>query len=156
MALEAKDQRVLAEAVEALRQGLGERLVAVVLFGSRARGEATPHSDYDLLVLAEGLPERPLERSLFLKRLLPAQYRGAMAVLAKAPRAFEANLPSLYLDIALDGEILYDPKGYAAERLAKLKHLIGELGLSREVTDAGFLWRWKKQPVAGWTLAWEE
>ena len=35
-----------------------DRLVAVVLFGSRARGEGSETSDWDLLVIAEGLPPR--------------------------------------------------------------------------------------------------
>lgn len=42
--------------VSALREGLGDELVAVVLFGSRARGEAHQGSDWDVLVIANGLP----------------------------------------------------------------------------------------------------
>jgi len=52
---------------EALWQSLGERLVAVALFGSVARGEAGPSSDVDLLVIAEGLPARRLERYAWLE-----------------------------------------------------------------------------------------
>lgn len=33
--------------IESLRAGLGDNLVAVVLFGSRARGEAGPESDWE-------------------------------------------------------------------------------------------------------------
>jgi predicted nucleotidyltransferase len=40
-------------AVASLRERLGETLVRVSLFGSRARGEADPDSDYDLLVVVE-------------------------------------------------------------------------------------------------------
>ncbi|MEW6664406.1 MAG: nucleotidyltransferase domain-containing protein [Thermodesulfobacteriota bacterium] len=47
----------LADVVNALRLGLEEDLVSVVLFGSRARSEAGPESDWDLLVLARQLPE---------------------------------------------------------------------------------------------------
>src|SRR2546430_14702389 len=39
----------------------GERLERVVLFGSRARGEARPDSDYDLAVFLTALPDRWLE-----------------------------------------------------------------------------------------------
>jgi predicted nucleotidyltransferase len=40
-------------AVASLRERLGATLVRVSLFGSRARGEADPDSDYDLLVVVE-------------------------------------------------------------------------------------------------------
>ncbi len=150
------DQEVPKQAATALHEALGERLVAVVLFGSRARGDATADSDWDLLILAEGLPEKPFERSLFLKRSLPAGSRGAISVLAKTPQEFETSLPSLYLDIALDGRILYDPHGYAADRFATLKRLIEEAGLYRERTDAGDVWRWKTQPTGPWALEWKK
>jgi predicted nucleotidyltransferase len=39
--------------VRAIRHLLGERLVALKLFGSHARGEATPDSDLDVLVAVE-------------------------------------------------------------------------------------------------------
>lgn len=40
----------------------GDDLVSVVLFGSHARGDAHPHSDIDLLVVVEGLPQGWRER----------------------------------------------------------------------------------------------
>jgi len=38
---------VLAPVLETLRNGLGDNLVAVVLFGSRTRGKAGPESDWE-------------------------------------------------------------------------------------------------------------
>ncbi len=148
------DNEVLQPALAALRKALGKRLVAVVLFGSRARREAKPESDWDVLVLAEELPARPWERSIHLKRLLPPECRGALSLVAKTPQEFEAHLSSLYLDIALDGQILYDPRGYAGERLASLRRLLDEAGLYREHTDAGDVWRWKCEPNRPWVLEW--
>ena len=49
---------VCEQVVAALQNALGDRLIAVVLFGSRARGEVAPRSDWDFLVIAEDLPER--------------------------------------------------------------------------------------------------
>jgi len=42
----------LTPVVSALREGLGDDLVALVLFGSRARGDHYPQSDWDLLLIA--------------------------------------------------------------------------------------------------------
>ena len=45
----------------ALDEIYSERLERVVLFGSRARGEARPDSDYDLAAFLTALPDRWLE-----------------------------------------------------------------------------------------------
>ncbi len=37
-----------------MHQLLGDKLIQLWLFGSRARGDARPDSDYDLLVVADG------------------------------------------------------------------------------------------------------
>jgi predicted nucleotidyltransferase len=151
MQSKAPEQDVVALTVQALRRGLGDRLVAVALFGSRARGEAGEESDWDLLVVAEGLPESPLERHISLKRLLPPGCE-AVSLLPRTPEEFEDHVPSLYLDIALDGKILYDPQGYMAERLARLRRRMEDLGLYREWTRSGQEWRWRKQPAGPWAL----
>lgn len=144
---------VAEEAVEGLREALGDRLVAVVLFGSRARGDARPESDWDLLVIAEGLPEGVLDRQRFVQRAVPLT-RGGVSVIAKTPAEFDSHVPSLYLDIALDGRVLYDPLGYASNRMGTLKAMIQGAGLYRERTPDGDIWRWKKPPAGRWTLDW--
>lgn len=151
-----REREILEQAVEALRKALGNRLVAVVLFGSRARGDARPESDWDLLVIAEGLPENRFDRQLLINGLLFGKCDGAVSVAARTCREFQSHVPSLYLDIALDGRILYDPAGYAAERLMTLRRLIGEAGLYRERTSVGDIWRWKKPPRGPWAISWEK
>lgn len=143
-------------AVSSLREHLGDNLVAVVLYGSRARGDAQAGSDWDLLVLARGLPQGYLARHLAMKRALAPECRGAVSLLTKTPEEFEANLSALYLDIALDGRILYDPTGYAARKLQHLRDLLVQRrGLYRERTPAGDVWRWRERPGGAWRLTWE-
>ena len=52
------DDPVLARFRAALDDLYGDRLDRVVLFGSRARGEAGPDSDYDVAVFLKSLPDR--------------------------------------------------------------------------------------------------
>lgn len=147
---------VAGAVVRALREGLGNALISVVLFGSRARQEGRADSDWDLLVIAEGLPSSSFARRLYLKSLLPADCRGAVSMLARTPAEFEAQLSSLYLDIALDGQVLYDPSGYTSRRLATLRQFLGDIGLFRERTTAGDWWRWRKTPPPNWRERWLE
>jgi len=142
----------LTDVLTALKGRMAENLVSVVLFGSRARGEAGVESDWDLLVVARQLPQRTLERHFQSKMMLPEKWRGRIALLVKTPEEFENRLPSLYLDIALDGIVLYDTGNYMSERLAQLKRLIERKGLRR---DQEMAWRWKRFPGPDWSLEWE-
>lgn len=155
MPVSSQGHDVLTRAVEALRRGLGDRLVAVVLFGSRARGEAADGSDWDLLVVAKDLPTSPLERHFLLKKLLPAGCEG-VSLLTREPQEFEDHLSSLYLDIALDGKVLYDPTGLIRRRLEALRKMVEDLGLYRERTEAGLEWRWKASPAGPWAHPWKK
>ncbi len=150
------DRDILGQVVPALRAALGDRLRAVVLFGSRARGDYDRDSDWDLLVIADCLPGRPLERYRMLKRALPPGTRGSTGMLAVTPGEFEARVADLYLDIALDGQIFYDREGYAARKLAELRRIIDKAGLYRQRTKSGDMWRWREPPVGRWSIEWEQ
>lgn len=149
-----EEMTVPQAALRALYGALGDDLVAVVLYGSRARGEAHETSDWDLLVIADDLPDQTLARHLFLKRALPAECRGVASLLAKAREEFKSSLPSLYLDIALDREILYDRQEFATTHLAEIRQMVKRLGLLREQTPTGYVWIWQDGQPAGWPLEW--
>lgn len=138
-----------------LRAGFGERFIAVVLFGSHARGDHRSDSDWDLLVIAEGLPQSPLDRSLEVTKHLPHGMRGAISALTRTREEFESRLPALYLDIAIDGRILYDPSGYATERLATVRRIIEKVGLYRQRTPAADIWQWRDPPQGAWSVEWD-
>ncbi len=58
MAARTPDDAVLGRLRAALTGVYGSRLARVVLFGSRARGEAGPDSDYDIAVFLRDMPGR--------------------------------------------------------------------------------------------------
>jgi predicted nucleotidyltransferase len=150
------EQVNINQIVSRLVSGLGDSLIAIILFGSKARGDDRAHSDWDLLIIANDLPARPMTRLRYLKDLLPESTRSTGSIIAKTPNEFEGSLTSLYLDIAIDGIILFDAKGYAEEKLSQLRKLILEKGLKRQQIDGGFIWRWKKFPGFGWSLDWKD
>jgi len=57
------DDPVIAVIKQELAARYGDRLQGILLYGSRARGDFGPDSDYDLVVLLEGV-EEPLEETL--------------------------------------------------------------------------------------------
>ncbi len=140
--------------VESLRAAFGERLVSVVLFGSHARGEAKPESDVDIFLVVKGLPDSPLDRIAEVRRPLAGRFRERVALIAKTPEDVLAGLPSFYLDLALDGRVLYDT-GFFRDRQAVLRRLIQEAGLRRVVRGGEYSWEWETPPRRGWRLDWD-
>jgi predicted nucleotidyltransferase len=51
--LTKREKEALRAFIEGVRQSLGENLVKVILFGSKARGESKRGSDIDLLVIVQ-------------------------------------------------------------------------------------------------------
>ncbi len=58
MAKEAADDPILKRFRVAVSEIYGDRVARVVLFGSRARGDAEPDSDYDVAVFLRDMPDR--------------------------------------------------------------------------------------------------
>ena len=145
--------RGLESALETLKSQLGNDLIAIVLFGSRARGKRGRSSDWDLFIVAEGLPENPFDRQLVLRALLPRD-AGGISIVAKTKKEFESNFPSLYLDLATDGIILYDSQDYIKNKLDVIRGIIQKAGLKRQRRRDSLIWQWEKKPAGDWRIDW--
>ncbi|MBI4523631.1 MAG: nucleotidyltransferase domain-containing protein [Deltaproteobacteria bacterium] len=155
-AKEKKVEQALRSLVGNLKAGLGRNLIAVVLFGSRARGEEQRESDWDIFILARSLPTSPMKRYACVRGMSKAPLEGGVSYLAKTQREFEEGFPSFYLDLALDGIILYDTKGYMQAKLKRIQEIIEEAGLKRERIPGGFFWDWKEYPGGReWEISWK-
>ena len=143
--------------IRALQQALGDDLIALVLFGSRARGDARPDSDWDLFLMAEELPGSPLRRSQFISSLLPQEWRYRINVLAHTPEEWFRSVTPLALDVALDGILLYDnSQNLFPTRLAALREQLARLGLERRRIEGEWIWLWREEPQRHWVLEWAE
>ena len=71
MTYEPKERTILDQVVAALHGHYGERLSRVVLFGSRARRDHEPDSDYDVLVVLKGEFDQPVEREALQDLVYP-------------------------------------------------------------------------------------
>lgn len=144
---------LIAELVVHYRTVLGERLVALASFGSRARGGARPDSDLDLLLIAEGLPDDLFERASAVRASPLEPDDPDVSVRALSPREYERDIAPIDLDIALDAELHFDREGYLGERLALIRQRIAEAGLVRA---PDLTWTWKRSPARrDWAVTWE-
>ncbi len=81
----------------------------IILFGSRARGDAREDSDFDICFLKDGITQRrPLARKLYR-----ALYGVGVPVelIVEASDIFSKNKDNphlIYRDIARDGKIIYE------------------------------------------------
>lgn len=86
----------------------GERLKAVILYGSQARGEPTTESDIDLLVVLQGeiVPGREIERMLDLITDLNLEHTVLLSVLPMSESEYvEVNSP-LLLNVRREGIVI--------------------------------------------------
>ncbi|MGQ9531235.1 MAG: nucleotidyltransferase domain-containing protein [Desulfotomaculales bacterium] len=139
-------------AAEVLGRHYGERLVAVCLFGSAARGALRRGSDIDLLVVLEDAPRSYHKR---LKELWPAveEIRDSREMerldevdLHLEPsflvltRAEVAGHPPLLIPIVEEGVILADRDGFLAAELAGVRERLACLGAVKKATPLGPYW----------------
>ena len=132
----------------------GERLVALAIFGSWARGAATPASDLDLLVVAEPLPPSRMKRVREFRpvadatRTVRSRVWSAegpeieLAPVFKTPEELAAGSP-LYLDMTLWRVVLVDRGGMLESFLAGLRRRMELLGSRRVPFKGGVFWDYK-------------
>ncbi len=143
--------------VEALSNRFGSNLKAVVLFGSRARGDASPYSDHDIFIVADSLPVEPLSRTRQVRACLQhllAELPGAMNLHAKTPAEFEVDLTPLYLDVCVDGICLFGAEYFEPLRKRGLAALSAS-GMKRKRVGGSLFWMLPGNGPRNWELTWE-
>jgi uncharacterized protein len=157
-------QPLLDRFTDTLEQVYGDRLTSVVLFGSVARGTATPDSDLDLLVIIDGLPERYGDRLDEILPILKGLREEPAYGLLRSQGVFpspsvilftpqEANQHRLlYLDMIEEGVRLIDKQGFFERRLEALRARLLELGAAKTRQDDGWYWDLKPDLSPGEAL----
>lgn len=144
--------QVFAALLRACEGVYGERLIAVVIFGSNGRGTARPDSDIDLLLIAEPLPNGRVRRVEEFEevekrfgRLLPPELGAAppLSPVLKTPEEVGHGSP-LFLDMTEDARILFDRGSFFARELDRLRERLAQLGARR--IWLGNAWYWDLKP----------
>lgn len=88
---------------DAVRAAYGDRLARMVLFGSRARGEARPDSDYDIAVFLRDMPDRWPELDRLADIGTDILFDGGGVINALAFPAENPPRSALMIEIGQDG-----------------------------------------------------
>jgi ribosomal-protein-alanine N-acetyltransferase len=130
--MNSKENPLLPKIVEDLRRH--DRCHTAILYGSRARGDATPTSDYDILgVRAEG----PIERDA---RLWSGVYLDLFFYPEK--KLLEPDESMLHL---LDGRVLFEKDNLGTRFLERLQAIFaaGPKALPPDEVNSRRVWAWK-------------
>ncbi|MBI2346963.1 MAG: HEPN domain-containing protein [Deltaproteobacteria bacterium] len=137
-------KKPLPEIVARLKARFRGALLGVLVFGSRIRGEATEHSDIDLLVV---LTERvPLARTLY------RWWDEELQVEAEAEiNPHFVHLPGdpemaggLWFEVALQNEIVYQQGRRLTRAIEGLLACIGKGTIRREWAGGQPYWTWRE------------
>ena len=83
----------------------------IILFGSQARGTADAGSDFDLLVVESGVPDRVGEMVRLRRLLSPLRVSVDLLVLGEASFQDQAGIPGNWVyEAATDGRVLYESR----------------------------------------------
>lgn len=143
------DQRELNELLKSLakkyaqlaKEHLGANLISVALFGSVARGEATPTSDIDLLIVCENLPKGMFKRHALLEpvreqlqsELKSLWKQGIYADFTELvyTRDEASKFHWVYLDMLDEALLLYDEGDFLRKVFERLRERLKELGAQK-------------------------
>ena len=131
------------ENVEALvscaRAVAGDALSAVVLHGSWVRGEATPVSDVDALIVVE--PRVTLRRALYRAwDAQPVTWRGRRVDPHFVHAAADGTFSGLWAEAALDGLVLFEREWKLSAYLAQVRRAIAAGRFVRRVVHGQPYW----------------
>jgi uncharacterized protein len=89
-----------------------DRLAAIILFGSQARGDATPESDFDVLIVLKDLVHtgKEIEVTGFFLSPLCLKYSVVICNLFFSVTRFENEQTMLIQNIRREGIYIYDQR----------------------------------------------
>ena len=122
-------------------------MISLILQGSAARGESREFSDLDFYIFARNLPVDQVQRGIYLNKLLSRMGCSRRLTLRGKEVSELTEVYPLFLDLAADGIIIYDPSNFARDYLEKIKKEIEKVGLIRYRTSSGYYGWNTKRPL---------
>jgi hypothetical protein len=150
--LQAEYRELADEYTRAVRELFADRLVSICFFGSVVRGEATPESDIDVLVVAKGVPNDvglrlqetsdiylELKRSEAYRKLRSLGRNALVSAIVLTPEEAKTH-PPIMLDMTEDAFMAYDKDGFLERVLDDIRNRLKELGARKVKGEKGYYW----------------
>jgi hypothetical protein len=150
--LQPEYRELAHEYARAVKKFLGDRLRSICFFGSVVRGEATPESDLDVLIVAEKLPKdiglrvreilpvhEELVHSEAYRRLRSLRRSAFVSEIMLTPEEVRTH-PPIMLDMTQDASIVYDKDGFLKSVLDDMRRRLNELGARKVQAKKGYYW----------------
>ncbi|MFQ5751519.1 MAG: nucleotidyltransferase domain-containing protein, partial [bacterium] len=129
------DNLILQEIKQALTEvKLPFQVVGAILFGSMVKDKDTHESDLDLLIVADGINSKFHRRGneiSLIKKNLPALPLDILLYTESEAISNFRNHNPLFLDIAVEGVLLFDKAGILENLLNETKKYIREKWLKK-------------------------
>ena len=124
---EAKYMQSISRQIrEKIKNLSGIKIISIAIFGSVARHEDSADSDIDLLVVAEGIAKKRIQRIPDMIRIeRELDPKSPVDVLLVSKEECQSNFRNhnpLYLDIAFDAEIIYDDTGFLEKLMEETRN----------------------------------
>jgi predicted nucleotidyltransferase len=132
-------QTPLMPIVHRLQRHLGSDLIGIVQFGSSVRREMRSNSDIDLLIVLD--KNRPISRSLYAdwdKKMDSPKDDIFSPQFSHLPKFCEFS--SLWLEVAIEGEILFDTNERLFQMLLKIRGAIAAGMYQRKLSHGHPYW----------------
>ena len=104
--------KIMNELRDRLIETYSDRLIAMILFGSQARGDATPESDFDVLIVLKDRVKtgKEIEHTGYFLSPLCLKYNVVICNLFLSVTRFENEQTMLMQNITKEGIYFYDKR----------------------------------------------
>ncbi|EHP88513.1 nucleotidyltransferase domain-containing protein [Methanotorris formicicus] len=124
--------KILNESLQKCKEKFDDDLISIILFGSYARGTATKYSDVDLLVIANNLPKRRIDRYKIIKdidlEILKKYHITISPILIKPEELSTKSINPLIYGILTGYKVIYDKNNFWKNYIEKIKPIIKKEG----------------------------
>jgi len=106
--LTEKERQAVKELIDELKKLYGDNLSRVILYGSKARGDATEDSDVDILVVLKNIQNFSLERKKVkeISWRLSYKYDLLLSIIIRSEQEYMRKDTPLLMNIEKEGIVL--------------------------------------------------